>query len=198
MGAEAWLNKALCSTIGVSCWLSVAGLTCLGPLQWQGKSGLLEKGLFRKTKSRELLRALMCGERAPNHDLFGCMHVLSDWRLSWFTRAPVLNAFLAGGSDDAWADAEDISEEDSALRFVCITGMRKRKFESKLTGSATQFCSSLGWALGPGLRPSPSLEHYFPFEKESWMLMAGWTRCNWSLLISWQRDGLQTEIYRAI
>uniref|UniRef100_A0A8C3UPT5 Myotubularin related protein 14 n=1 Tax=Catharus ustulatus TaxID=91951 RepID=A0A8C3UPT5_CATUS len=34
----------------------------------------------------------------------------------WFTKASVLNAFLAGGSDDAWADAEDISEEDSALR----------------------------------------------------------------------------------
>lgn len=126
---------------------------------------MLENGLFRKTKCGELLRALMCGERGPNHDLFGHVHVLSDWGLSWFTQASVLNAFLAGGSDDAWADAEDISEEDSALRFVCITGMGKREFGPKLTGSATQFCSFLGWALGAGLRPSPILESYF--EKES-------------------------------
>lgn len=117
----------------------------------------LENGLLRKRKCRELLRALMCGERAPNHDLFRHVHVLSDWGLSWFTQISVLNAFLAGGSDDAWADAEDISEEDSALRFVCITGIGKRQFGPKPTGSATQFCALLGWALGTGLRPSPSL-----------------------------------------
>lgn len=86
----------------------------------------------------------MCAERVPNYYLFGHMHVLSEWRLSWFTQALVLNAFFAGGSDDAWADAEDISEEDSALRFVCITGMGKREFGPKLTCSATQFCSFLG------------------------------------------------------
>ena len=70
-------------------------------------------------------------------------HVLSDWGLSWFTQASVLNAFLAGGSDDAWADAEDISEEDSALRFVCITAVRKREFGPKLSHSILLF-SRLG------------------------------------------------------
>lgn len=124
---------------------------------------MLENGLFRKRKCGEQLRALMSGERAPNHDLIGCVHVLLDWGFSWFTQASVLNAFLAGGSDDAWADAEDISEEDSALRFVlCITGMGKREFGPKLTGSATQLCSFLGWALSTGLRPSPRSESYFP------------------------------------
>jgi len=43
--------------------------------------------------------------------------------LCCFTQVSFLNAFFAGGSDDAWADAEDISEDDSALRFVCITDM---------------------------------------------------------------------------
>uniref|UniRef100_A0A8C5T8S6 Myotubularin related protein 14 n=1 Tax=Malurus cyaneus samueli TaxID=2593467 RepID=A0A8C5T8S6_9PASS len=33
------------------------------------------------------------------------------------------NYIFSGGSDDAWADAEDISEEDPALRFVHITGL---------------------------------------------------------------------------
>lgn len=94
-----------------------------------------------------------CEEKAPNHDLFVYVHILSDWGSSWFTKASVLNAFLAGGSDDAWADAEDISEEDPALRFVCIIGMRKREFGDKLTGSATQFCTLLVWVLGVGLRP---------------------------------------------
>uniref|UniRef100_A0A669P1F2 Myotubularin related protein 14 n=1 Tax=Phasianus colchicus TaxID=9054 RepID=A0A669P1F2_PHACC len=37
-------------------------------------------------------------------------------KLCQFTQVSFLNAFFAGGSDDAWADAEDISEEDSALR----------------------------------------------------------------------------------
>lgn len=41
----------------------------------------------------------------------------------------IFNAFLAGGSDDAWADAEDISEEDSALRFVSVAEMRKRELD---------------------------------------------------------------------
>lgn len=95
---------------------------------------------------------LRCEEKAPNHDLFVYVHILSDWESSWFTKASVHNAFLAGGSDDAWADAEDISEEDSALRFVCIIGMRKREFGDKLTGSPTQFCSFLVWVLGVGLR----------------------------------------------
>lgn len=79
---------------------------------------------------------LRCEEKAANHDLSVCVHILSDWGSSWFTKASALNAFLAGGSDDAWADAEDISEEDSALRFVCIIGMRKREFGDKLIGSA--------------------------------------------------------------
>lgn len=93
----------------------------------------LENRLFGKRKDGQLLRALKCGERMPNHDPFGCMHVLSYGRLSWFTQASVLDAFLAGGSDDAWADAEDISEEDPALRFVYITGIGKQEFGPKPT-----------------------------------------------------------------
>lgn len=72
------------------------------------------------------MRALTAGERAPNRDL-GHMHVSSDWGLSWCTQVSV-HAFLAGGSDDAWADAEDISEDDPALRFVCMAGLGKLEF----------------------------------------------------------------------
>lgn len=64
----------------------------------------------------------------------------------WFTQVSFLNAFLAGGSDDAWADAEDISEEDSALRFVCITDMSSFLAFEK-TFNASGWLNPYDWCL---------------------------------------------------
>lgn len=151
VGAEAWLKKALHTTFemssGCQSWVWPAQVLCND----KERVGYIRKQAFQEEEMWGT--TFRCEEKAPNHDLLVCVHVLSDWGLSWFTKASVLNVFLAGGSDDAWADAEDISEEDSALRFVCITGMRKRESGHKLTGSATHFCSFLVWVLGIGLRP---------------------------------------------
>lgn len=151
VGVEAWLKKALHTIFEVSSgcksWIWPTRILCND----KERVGYIRKQNFQEEEMWGT--TLKCEEKAPNHDLFVCVHTLSDWGLSWFTKASVLNASLAGGSDDAWADAEDISEEDSALRFVCIIGMRKRGFEHNLTGSATQFCSFLVWVLGIGFRP---------------------------------------------
>lgn len=78
--------------------------------------------------------------------MFSDIVCLQNWRLCWFTQVSFLNAFLAGGSDDAWADAEDISEEDSALRFVCITDMSSfLAFEKTLNASG--WLNPYNWCL---------------------------------------------------
>lgn len=183
--AEAWLKKTLhiIFEVSSSCQSSVWPAQVLHSdsesLGYIRKQDFQEEALWGTT--------LRCEEKALSHDLFVCIHILSDWGSSWFTKASLLNAFLAGGSDDAWADAEDISEEDSAFRFVCMIGMRKREFADWLSHSVLLF-SSLGFEHRLETHQEAQGLTFLAFGKESWVLMAGW-----SLLIYFQRKSWTQE-----